>query len=65
MKTLLKPFAVSITSIVSIDLLGFFRSIQPDLIMLCQVVIGILTIIYLIKKIRSHANTTTNRDKRT
>jgi hypothetical protein len=48
----LQVIAVSITSISTIEILNFIRNLQPDIMFAGQSIIGILTIVYLIKKIR-------------
>lgn len=48
----LEVYITSISSIVSMSIIDMFHSIQPDLRFLGQTIIGVLTIIYLIKKIR-------------
>ena len=47
-----KPFFVSIFGVVSIKVLEFVKSIDPILTFVLQGLIGVLTIIYLIVKIR-------------
>jgi hypothetical protein len=48
----LQVIVVSLTGISGMELLQFIRSLQPDLMFAGQTVISVLTIIYLIKKIR-------------
>jgi hypothetical protein len=49
----LEVYITSLCSIVSINLIDLFHSIQPDLRFLGQTIIGVLTIVYLIKKIKN------------
>jgi len=48
----IKVLTVSISSISGIQLLEIWRNIQPDISFIIQVCIGLLTIVYLIQKIR-------------
>lgn len=48
----LKTFCVGVSGFLSIESLKPFRQFEPDITFAIQTIIGILTIIYLLRKLR-------------
>ena len=49
-----KTALVSLSSLLSIEALNGIKSIAPDVILISQMIIGLLTIGYLVKKLLKH-----------
>ena len=51
-----KQLSISLCGILSIEVLKTIKDIMPIAVESCQLVIGILTILYMIKKIKQNKN---------